>query len=306
MAGDGADRRADLELALAAVAEAEAPIMAVFRTDPEVRHKGPDQPVTDADLAADRVLKGRLTGERPGYGWLSEESVDRLDRLERDRVWIVDPIDGTRSFIRGYPEFAVSVALAERGKPVIGVVHNPAAEHVVWAVAGAGAWSRRGWTGAAGPLVGVSMGEPGGARRSDAAPLEVGSGVADPGEDPVLLASRSERRAGEFEPFRDGWSVREVGSTAWKLASVAMGRGAYLSRGPKSEWDVAAGALIVAEAGGVVTDLRGHAIGLNRREPYVHGVVAGDREAHARLLDRARGLASPRLRSETRNEDEEG
>ena len=287
----GSAHRADLELALTAVAEAAGPIMAVFRTDPEVRHKGPDQPVTEADLAADALLRERLAGARPGYGWLSEESLDSGTRLERDRVWIVDPIDGTRSYIEGYREFAVSVALAERGRPVVGVVYNPAAAHVVWAVADAGARSLEGWDGTL---------------PTDDAGERLALAASGEAPDTTLLASRSERADGEFEPFTDGWSIREVGSTAWKMAGVALGRGAYISRGPKSEWDVAAGELIIREAGGAVTDLRGERIVLNRPEPYVHGVVAGRPGAHRRLLERARGLASPRLHRDAWTGEEEG
>lgn len=275
---------ADLELALAAAAAAGGVVMESFGTDPEVRHKGPDQPVTDADLAADAVLKERLLGARPGDGWLSEESADSPDRLDRRRVWIVDPIDGTRSFIRGYREFAVSVALVVGGEVAVGVIYNPARAHMVWATAGGGARAVEGWTGAlaGGSDVADAM--------ADGTPLDVTAGPAG-----TLLASRTERHNGEFAPFEKSWTIREVGSTAWKLAGTAMGRGAYISRGPKSEWDVAAGVRIVAEAGGEVTDLAGRTIRFNRPEPYVHGVVAGRAAEHARLLERARALASPRL-----------
>ena len=283
MSGSRPDRGEDLVLALEAVRAAGRPIMAGFRTDAEVRHKGPDQPVTDADLEADAVLRERLTGPRPEYGWLSEESVDDPARLERDRTWVVDPIDGTRSYVAGYREFAVSVALVEGHRPVLGVIYNPARSHVVWATAAAGAASLEAWDGR---VDGAALD---GARRLSL----VEADDAAPGG--VLLASRSERARGEFEPFRQAWTIREVGSTAWKLAAVALGRGAYISRGPKSEWDVAAGILIVAEAGGVATDLEAQAVAFNRATPYVHGVVAGRRDAHARLLERASTLESPRL-----------
>lgn len=287
-AGPGADPWAeDLALALDAARAAGAAVMGAFGTDPAVRFKGPDQPVTDADLEADAVLRARLTGARPEDGWLSEESVDRSARLERRRVWIVDPIDGTRSFIEGYREFAVSVALAEAGAPVVGVIYNPARSHAVWATAAGGAFSAEDWSGGTA-----------GAHRLD---LAAGSGAGAAGAGPgagsgaTLLASRTERQRGELEPFEAEWRVRELGSTAWKLAGAAMGWGAYISRGPKSEWDVAAGALIVDQAGGRVTDLDGHAIPFNRPEPYVRGVVAGRPRDHARLLERARTLDSPRL-----------
>lgn len=288
-----ADRAVDLELALGAAHAAGAVVMETFGTDPEVRHKAPDQPVTEADLAADALLKERLVGSRPGYGWLSEESVDRPDRLERSRVWIVDPVDGTRSFIEGYREFAVSVALAEGGRPVVGVIYNPAAGHVVWGTAGGGAWSVKGWSG---ETEAGGEGSMAGARRLDARTAS----------EEALLASRSERKAGEFEAFEAGRMIREVGSTAWKLAGAAMGWGAYISRGPKSEWDVAAGVLIVAEAGGVVTDMDGNAIAFNRPRPYVHGVVAARPAVHGPLLERARTLPAPRLDREAWTGDEKG
>lgn len=314
MSDAGAGRAEDLALALAAVREAGRVVMETFGTDPYVRHKSPDQPVTDADLEADALLRARLTGERPGYGWLSEESADRPDRLERHRVWIVDPVDGTRSFIAGYREFAVSIALAEAGRPAVGVIYNPAQAHVTWATTGNGAYEIEGWTGG---TAGARRLDARGRRdqadadradgaRADGARADGDRADVDGAAEVTLLASRSERAAGEFEPFEGAWTIREVGSTAWKLASVAMGRGSYISRGPKSEWDVAAGVLIVEEAGGVVTDLDGNAVVLNRREPYVHGVAAGPEPAHARLLARARALPSPRLGRDAWKGDDEG
>ncbi len=271
---------AELELALAATRAAGEAVMPWFRANPEVRHKTPDQPVTAADLEADAILRERLSSARPGYGWLSEESVDRPDRLERSRVWIVDPIDGTRSFIAGYREFAVSVALVEDGEAVVGVVYNPAREEVYWATRGGGAFRARHWHG--GSEAGEAL------RMAD--PLE--------GRTPALLASRSEIAAGEFESFEGEWHIRPWGSAAYKLAGVAAGAGdGFISRGPKSEWDVAAGSLIVAEAGGRVTDLLGRPPRYNRSDPYVHGIVAAAPVLHGRLMSAAEGLPAPRLRS---------
>ncbi len=284
------DRGADLRLALETVTAAGRVVMETFGTDPEVHHKSPDQPVTEADLAADALLKERLLGARPEDGWLSEESADRPERLERRRVWIVDPIDGTRSFIAGYREFGISVALAEAGEAVVGVIFNPARDHMVWATAGGGAFGLERWT---------ELGDDVDRALAAATPLDAGAGSGD-----TLLASRSERKAGEFEAFEADWTIRELGSTAWKMAACAMGRGAFISRGPKSEWDVAAGALIVPEAGGVATDLRGRAFRFNRPDPSVYGVAVGVPAEHARLLERARGIAAPRLDATVNQEDE--
>ena len=258
---------ADLELAWSAVTAAGEAVMRWFGGALEVTFKEPGQPLTEADLEADRILRERLLSGSPEYGWLSEETADRPDRLARDRVWIVDPIDGTRSFIGGRPEFAISVGLAERGRAILGIVSNPASGEIFWALEGGGAY-RRGRGGAETRL----------RVQADAGPRS-------------LLASRSELAAGEFDPFRDSWQVLPLGSTAYKLARVAAGDGsAFVSRGPKSEWDVCAGALLVQEAGGVVTDLDGRPIGYNRADPYVHGIAAGSAADHAALIDRVRSL----------------
>ncbi|MBV9774485.1 MAG: 3'(2'),5'-bisphosphate nucleotidase CysQ, partial [Gemmatimonadetes bacterium] len=185
------DLRADLDLAVAAARAAGEAVMRFFRHGGEVRYKGPEQPVTDADLAADRILRERLLAARPEYGWLSEETADSPERLGRRRVWVVDPIDGTNSFVQGIPEFAVCVGLAEEGRAVLGVVYDPATDELYSAAAGGGAFRN---------------GEP--------------IRVSGAGERRVL-ASRSELRRGEFAAFREGWSVAPMGSTAYRMAKVA-------------------------------------------------------------------------------------
>jgi myo-inositol-1(or 4)-monophosphatase len=254
----------DLALALDAVRAAAIVVMRSFGTKMDVVLKSPDQPLTQADLDSDKLIEDMLMYGRPDYGWLSEETADRPERRERELVWIVDPIDGTRSFIAGRPEFAISIGLARAGAAVMGVVCNPATNELFWAVAGEGAW---------------------GARAGEAARrLSIRSAADDTGL-PVLLASRSEIARGEFERFQSAWKIEPRGSTAYKLASVASGVGdAFFSRGPKSEWDVCAGALIVEEAGGVATQLDGSPYRYNKPDPHVRGVVAGTRDAHERIV----------------------
>ncbi len=273
------DRQADLELALRATGEAAAAVMAWFRTDLTVREKEPGQPVTAADLAADRILRETLTGERPDYGWLSEETKDRADRLARKRVWIVDPVDGTRSFVEGVPEFALSVGLAEEGVVVVGVVCNPAAGSLYWAIRGRGAFAAD-----------LDDGVPRAERRLAMRKARGGT--------PTMLASRHEVADGEFEPFlARGWRVKGAGSTACKLARLAAGEGdVFLSRGPKSEWDVCAGDLLVAEAGGSVTDLRGVPFRYNRLDPALYGVLATAAGLHEDVLSVLRSVPeTPRM-----------
>jgi myo-inositol-1(or 4)-monophosphatase len=277
--------RGDLELAVSAAREAGEALMRRFGGAHEVTYKEPDQPLTAADLEADEILRARLLGARPEYGWLSEETKDAPDRLRRERVWIVDPLDGTRSYIAGRPEFAVSIGLVEAGRAVLGVVYNPATGELFWAVRGRGAWRET-------------------PRRRGVVRLHVTA--RSTGDQAVLLASRSEIAAGEFDPFHGGWVLRPTGSTAYKLARLAAGEGdVFLSRGPKSEWDVCAGVLLVEEAGGRATDLAGNEVRYNRPDPHVEGVLATNGRLHGYLLGVVATLPPVRRRAGARQNEEE-
>lgn len=237
----------------------------VRRSGLDVERKGARRElVTRADREADRLLRDRLTALFPA-AWLSEETADSPARRTARTVWVVDPLDGTKEFVEGVPEYAVAIALVESREPILAVVHNPASGHTGWAVRGQGTV----WGGT---------------------PARVREGSQ-------LLASRSEVMAGEFAAFAPEWDVRPTGSIQWKLALVAAGEGALtLSRGPKHEWDVCAGALLVREAGGVATDARGAPIEYNQTPPTTFGIVAGAPEAHRRGLTRVREIGlSPRM-----------
>lgn len=250
--------RADLELAIRAARTAGEAIMRAFRVEQEVRFKSADQPVTEADLAADRILHRVLLGERPDYGWLSEETADSPERLRRARLWVVDPIDGTNSFVAGRPEFAVCVGLVDEGRAVAGVVHNPVTGEVFHAAVGDGAFR-------------------------DGEPIRV-SAVGTEGT-PRIVASRWEMKRGEFEAFHPAWSVEPLGSTAYKMCRVAQGGAeGFVSRGPKAEWDVCAAVVIVTEAGGRVSRLDGEPPLFNQPEPSWRGIAASNGRVHDDLL----------------------
>ena len=221
--------------------------------------------VTQADTEVDAFLRGALTRLVPA-AWLSEETADQPDRLAATRLWVVDPLDGTREFVEGVAQYSVAIALVERGEPVLGVVHDPSTGVSYWAVRGGGAW------------------------RGDL-PVRVREGQ-------VVLASRSEMEKGEFDEFQGRWEVRPVGSIALKLAMVAAGDApATWSRGPKHEWDVCAGAVLVAEAGGIVTDAFGEPMRFNQPRPKVPGILAGAPSAHGRALQALRATGpSARMR----------
>jgi myo-inositol-1(or 4)-monophosphatase len=228
--------------------------------------KGHDNPVTEADLEADRALKTLLHDPFPEYGWLSEETADSRDRLGRRRVWIVDPLDGTKEFIKGIPEFAVAIALVENGKPVLGVTYNPIRREMFWAARGTGCHlnTRR-------------------VRVTQTAKLS----------EARVLASRSETGRGEWREFRGMLKARATGSVAYKLALVAAGKAdATFTRSPKSEWDIASGAALISEAGGIITDIHGKPLRFNQLRVKLEGLIADNGRLHRALMK----IARPRRR----------
>ncbi|HEX6587637.1 MAG TPA: 3'(2'),5'-bisphosphate nucleotidase CysQ [Longimicrobiales bacterium] len=287
-----AARIADLRLAIEAAVHAGERVALDFGGAMDVRMKSADQPVTETDLAVNRSLHLRLMGERPDYGWLSEETRDDPARLERDLVWIVDPIDGTSSFVAGHPDSVISIGLADgrSGLALVGVLFNPITGELYWAVRGAGAY-------------GVLLQT---ARHEDVAPpldrlCRIAS-VDDIGPDgwgrfmivhdvkseprPPLRAFVSRADEHDSSVVPPGWVPVARGSTAYKMAGVASGAGdGYFASGPKSEWDVCAAGLIVEEAGGRATDLDGVDLRYNRRSTDIRGIVCGAEESvHAELL----------------------
>ena len=219
---------------------------------------GHKSPVTIADHEANRAIHEILQGSFPQYGWLSEETVDSPARLSCHRVWVVDPLDGTKEFIDKIPEFAVSIALAEAGTPVLGVAYNPIQDQLFWAVRTQGAWC------------GTSR-----LRVSDTNRLA----------DAVVLSSRSETKRGEWEKFTALFRTRPLGSAAYKLALIANGEAdATFTLVPKNEWDVCAGTLLLEEAGGMVSTLTGQPLIFNQAKTLLAGLVASNTFLHPELL----------------------
>ena len=228
------------------------------RGDYQIGSKGKDNPVTQADLEADRALKRLLHDPFPEYGWLSEETADSEARLKCRRVWIVDPLDGTKEFIQGIPEFCVAVALVEEGHPVLGVTYNPITREMFWSARGMGCHLN---------AEAVRVTRTRVLRRAN------------------VLASRSETARGEWEVFHGRLRVSPTGSVAYKLALVAAGKGdATFTRSPKSEWDIASGAALLAEAGGTMTDIHGTMIRFNQRRVKVAGMIADNTVLHEQLV----------------------
>lgn len=231
-------------------------------THAEVTMKPGGSPVTEADLIIDRFLRQRLEPLAPQLGWLSEETADSPERLAREALFVVDPIDGTRGFAAGDPCFAVCVALVAGGRPVYGVVHAPALDQTFIASLGGGARLN------GAPIAVSTRGALTGARLS--APDQFSTALSRSG-----LAYDAQPR---------------LPSLAMRLLRVASGEfDVALAREKSYDWDIAAADLIVHEAGGVLTDMDGRMPSYNRATPRHPSLAAGPAGLQAQLIEALRG-----------------
>jgi myo-inositol-1(or 4)-monophosphatase len=245
-----------------AVREAGSLALSLFGTELKNWTKGvASSPVSEADIAVNRLLEDRLRSAVPEYGWLSEESADDEQRLERRRVWIVDPIDGTRGYLAGREDWCVSVALVEDTAPLLGAVFAPASDEFFFAARGQGATRND-----------VRLQATAGTQMDF-------SRVAGP----KPLVERLNLSSGEIVLHP------RIASLALRLCRVAQGSlDAAFAGGQSHDWDLAAANLIVQEANGTMTALSGEAILYNRRE-VAHGIlVAAGRDRHASIVSHFR------------------
>ena len=251
----------DLALLVAAARKAGTIATGYFGQSPQVTDKpGGAGPVTEADLAVDLMLADFLRDKRPDYGWLSEESQDGPARPSTTRQFVIDPIDGTRAFIAGAKDWSHSLAIVENGAVVAAAVYLPLHDLMFTATRGAGA-------------------------RLNEAPITVSRAALDAA---TVLASKPNFlpalwKGATLPPFKQAFRS----SLAYRLCLVAQGQfDAMLTLRPSWEWDIAAGALIVAEARGTVTDARGLPLVFNNAHPQVSGVIAAGDDLHADIAAR--------------------
>ena len=251
----------DAKLLTDTVREAGALALSLFRTELKNWTKGTSSPVSEADIAVNDLISDRLRSATAQYGWLSEESADDEARLGKQRVWIVDPIDGTRGYLAGREDWCVSVALVEEARPLLAAVFAPASDEFFFAERGRGTL-----------LNNVPV------HATSGAGIDI-SRVAGP----KPLIERLGRTMNEISPHP------RIASLALRLCRVAHGRlDAAFAGGQSRDWDLAAANLIVQEANGNMTALSGEAILYNRRE-VTHGVlVAAGRERHASIIEQFR------------------
>jgi myo-inositol-1(or 4)-monophosphatase len=226
-------------------------------------------PVTNADLAVDRMLKRELLKARPDYGWLSEETLDDKARLQARRAFVVDPIDGTIAFIKGRPWWAVSIAVVEDGAPIAGVLHAPAVAEIYDAELGGGARLN---------------GEP--IAATQRAELEGCSILAD---------ARLLRWDGWPQPWPQDMRIETRNSVAYRMALVAAGAfDAVLALSSKCDWDLAACDLIAREAGAVATDHLGRRFVYNQPSPRKRSLICAGPEMHRLIQARVGHIELPK------------
>jgi myo-inositol-1(or 4)-monophosphatase len=253
---------------LLAVAVGEAGKLALsMREGVRSWEKAAGSPVSEADIAADNFLRARLLELAPSYGWLSEETADQPDRLARKRVWVVDPIDGTRAYLANLPDWSVSAALVENGRPLAAALYVPVSDEMFIA-------SRENGTTKNG-------------KRARASAVRSPQGARMAG---------NKRRVDQL--IHAGIAIEavpKIHSLALRIARVATGDlDAALATGASHDWDLAAADLLVHEAGAVLTTFDGHKLIYNRSEIRHGELVAAGRELHAPLLAALKGTTKER------------
>jgi 3'(2'),5'-bisphosphate nucleotidase len=266
----------ELDVAVRLAHQAGTVIMGYFRTDLIIEHKAGDEPVTIADRAADDLIRTGLQAAFPHDGLLTEESEDDFSRLEKERVWIVDPLDGTSDFVAGTGDFVVQIALAIRGYPSLGVIYHPVDERLFFAVRGEGAFM---------------------ALNGQCQRLRV-SLEANPTR-MCLIASRSHYSA-FVQAAREALAiqtVRHMGSVGLKVSQVARGTcDLYLATNVAKEWDICAPHTLLLEAGGKLTNLCGEHITYNRPEVIAcRGIIGSNDRVHTQIVATLAPLVSSML-----------
>ena len=246
----------DAALLFDAVREAGALAMTMFRQNVRCWSKADGSPVSEADVQVDALLRGRLQTCRPTYGWLSEETPDSEERLGCEKIWIADPIDGTRAFVNGGNDWCIAVALVSAGRPTAAAIYRPAHEEFYSAIAGEGA-----------RMNGKRLATTDAHTLAEAHVMGTRKSLADLAGHGILA------------------DVSGTLPLQLRLAFVASGRvDAAVSFGNKSDWDLAAGDLIVHEAHGLAGDLSGRGYVYNRPQTWQHGMIAAGGKRHAAII----------------------
>lgn len=257
----------EFQLAISSVLKAGKIVREIYNTAFQVSWKAKDDPLTEADLQANHAIVSQIKAIFPEDGILSEEITDNKDRLKKDRVWILDPIDGTREFVEKNPEFSISLGLAFEGKAILGVVFNPITKELITGIVG----------------YGISYDI-----LNEDFELDIDKIILNPIQfkqniqKPSAYVSRTEFYKNKLfndNPYwKESFDLKPAGSIAYKLALTAANQADFcISLKPKSEWDICAGVALVIASGGVVFDLLNlEEIPFNAEKPYQKGIIAGN------------------------------
>jgi 3'(2'), 5'-bisphosphate nucleotidase len=239
------------------VEEASEAIMQIYKKDFDIETKSDDSPLTEADLKANSIITAGLRKQFSGHAILTEEEKDDLSRLESEYVLIIDPLDGTKEFIKKNGEFTLNVALIKDGQPILGVISVPARGDMYWAKKGTGAFH-------------------------DGHKIEVSS--RNQISEMIMARSRSHATEKEIQ-MQEQFADSIAAGSSLKGCLVADGRAdAYYRMGPVNEWDIAAMTIILREAGGKITDLDGKNLAFNKQDTLFTGFLASNGTIHDTLL----------------------
>ncbi|MBL1420983.1 MAG: 3'(2'),5'-bisphosphate nucleotidase CysQ [Alphaproteobacteria bacterium] len=236
--------------------------------------KPDDTPITEADLAVNDFLDARLKALMPKFGWLSEETVDNLERQNCEYIWVVDPIDGTKAFIKGLAEWVVSVAIVKDNRPILGLIYDPIAQILYFAQHGHGAYIIN----------------------EEKQRVKIQPSDRDNVHEANILAYKFhfDRMTTRSNYIWPNMQYQIVNSMAMRVALVACGEfDAMVSFTIKGEWDIAAADIIIHEAGGMITDGLGQMLVYNKAEPSLPHMVAAGAKLHPNIIEHTANFNFP-------------
>ena len=231
-----------------------------LQTNLQIKYKTENQPVTNADIEINNFLFNFFKNNTPNFGWLSEESLDDKSRLNSDFFWCLDPIDGTRSYISGKPEYTISLALIKRFEPILGMIFNPVTNEFFFAEKNSGAFCNH-------------------SKISVAKKTELDSCS-------FAISSSEEKKLKSFDFVKDN-KIKKLGSIAYKIALVAKGKiDIAISLTKKNDWDLAAADLLIKEAGGNIMETNGKKIVYNSENLNINSVIASNSKIISELKNK--------------------
>jgi myo-inositol-1(or 4)-monophosphatase len=269
------DLKKELRLAIESTLEAGKIVSQIYNSSFEVNWKAKDDPLTEADLKANQIIISYIQKKFPEDGILSEEVKDSEERLSKNRVWILDPIDGTREFIEKNPEFSISLGLSINKEAILGVVFNPISREIFFGVVGVG--------------IGYKLLDEDFNFDLENIQLDNPYFISKEFRKPSILVSRTEfykNKLFDSEYWKSNFEIFPIGSIAYKLALTSIGKVHFtISLKPKSEWDICAGIALVKSSGGVSFDLKNlKEFVFNKKNTYDEGIISGNKDFILEIL----------------------